>query len=96
MVTDLVLAPVATNVVGDICPRPQPVDLGALQEEKLLVGAPFSVEYRERVLLDDSVWMCCGLMRVAGRAVGEAQDAEVILVAGAVRASNANLRDTRI
>jgi hypothetical protein len=91
MVADLILVPVAADVVGDIRPGPEAVDLGALEEQEFFVGAPFSVEDRERVLFDYSVWMCCGLVGVARGATGEALYAEVVFIASVMGTSNPDL-----
>lgn len=91
MVADLVLVAEAADVVGDVGPGAQAVDLGALEEEELLVGAPVAVEDGERVLLDDAEGVRVGAVGAARLAVGEALDAEVIVAAGAVGASYPDL-----
>lgn len=91
MIADLVLVAEAADVVGDVGPGAKAVDLGALEKEEFLIGTPVSVEDGEGVLLDDAVGVGLGAVRAARLAVGEALDAEIIVVAGAVRASDADL-----
>jgi hypothetical protein len=91
VVADLVLVAEAADVIGDVSPGAQAVDLGALEEEELLVGAPVAVEDGEGVLLYYAVGVGLGAVGAAGLAVGEALDADVVVGAGAVRASDADL-----
>jgi hypothetical protein len=95
MIPDFILVPITADMVRNIRPGPEAVNLGAFQEKEFFVGAPFWVEYWERVLLDDSVRMGGWLMRIARRAIGEALHAEIVLVAGAVGASYPDLLETR-
>jgi hypothetical protein len=84
VIANLIFVTVPSDVVRNIRPRAQPIDLCAFQEQELFIGTPLSVEDGEGVLLDDAKRMCCWLMGVAGGAAGEALDAEVIFVAGRV------------
>lgn len=93
MVPDLILVAIAADVVGNVPPGPQAVDLGAFQQQEFFVGAPFAVEDGKRVLFDDSERMCRRLMGVTGSAVREALYTEVILVAGTVGATDPDLRE---
>ena len=91
VVADLVLISVAANVVRNVGPRTQTVDLRALQKEELFVCTPFSVEYGKRVLFDYSVWMCLWLMRITERSLCKALDTKIIFIAGAVGTPDSNL-----
>ena len=91
VIPDFILVPIAANVVRNVGPRSQTVDLGSLQEEKLFVGAPFLVKYGKRILLNDSIGMRCWLVGVARGAVGKTLDTEIVLIAGTVGAPDADL-----
>lgn len=91
MVADLVLFSEAADMVGNVCPRSEPVRLGTFYQEKLLVGAPFAVEYGKGVLLNDPERVRRGVVGVARLALGEARDAEVEIRTGRVCTSNTDL-----
>lgn len=91
MISDFILVPVASYVICNICPRSEPIYLGALQEEKLLVCSPFPVEYRKGVLLDNAKGMCGWIMCIAGGAVRKAVYAEVVFITCAMRTAYADL-----
>ena len=65
MIANFVLLTESSYMVRNVCPGTETVYLCALEEEQLFVGAPFSVEYGEGILLDDTVGMCCWIMRIA-------------------------------
>lgn len=92
VVPDLVLGAISTDVISNISPRADTVDLATLEEQKLLISSPSPVEYREGVLFYDSVRVRCWLVGVARGAFGEALDAEVVVVTSSVCASYPDLR----
>jgi len=81
MVAHLILVPITADVIGNVCPRSEAVYFGALEQQQFLVGAPVRVEYWERVLLDDSEGMGCGLVVVACRAARETLYTEIVIIA---------------
>jgi len=91
VIANLIFVPVPADMIGNVGPRPQSIDLCSFQEQELLVGTPFSVEYWEGVLLDYSVGMGRRLMGVARFAFAEACHTEIIFIAHAVGASDPNL-----
>ena len=91
MVANFILCAVASYVVRNVGPGPETVYLTSFQQEQLLVGAPFGIEYGYRVLFNNFVGMGGGLVVATGGAARETLHAKVVLVAGGVCASYAYL-----
>lgn len=91
MVLHFVLFAESTDMVCYVGPAPQAICFRALDEQLLLVGAPFRIEYGEAVLLYNSVGVCRGIVGVACYSFGETGDAQVEIATCWIGTSNANL-----
>lgn len=96
MVAHLVLGAVAANVVGDIGPRAQTVDLGALEQKQFLIGTPVGLEDRNGVLLDDLEGVGLRVVVLGAFPIGEAGNAEVVFRTSGMSAGDANLHESSV
>jgi hypothetical protein len=93
MVAYLILSAVTTNVVSDIGPRAQTINLSTLKQEKLLIRTPVRLEDRDGVLFDDLEGVCRRVVVLGALTSGEAGDTEVVFMTGRMRAGNSDLKD---
>lgn len=91
MVADFILRAVSSDMVSDVCPRSQPVYFCAFEEEKFLIRTPVGMVYRNGVLFDNGVRMCSRVMVLGAFTRSKARDAEIVIIAGRMRAQDANL-----
>ena len=91
MIADLLLRPVAANVIRNVGPRSQAVLFSALQESQLLIGAPVFCEYGYGVLFDDLVGVGSGIMVAVAFGFGKTRHAKVVVLTGGICTTYAHL-----
>lgn len=78
-------------MVGNVCPRTESVDLGSLEQQQFLISTPVLLKYRDRILFDDLEGMCRRVVVLGALPASEAGNAEVIFMAGGMRAGDSDL-----
>ena len=82
MTAHFILVPEAPNMIGNVGPRSQSINLGALEQQQFLIGTPIGIVKGNGILFNHLVWMRGRVVSLAPLSGAETGNTEIIFGTG--------------